>query len=159
MKHRTTESPEMILEGQVVKGHQVASGKNLNPLFPGGTLAMQTPVFRKLGLDLSQFHPATVNVSIAPRDYKIISADVVFQDVAWHPTEPPEDFSFVKIEARLTSDAAWTRGLIYYPHPETKPAHHQPAGLLELLLESFIRELNYGSEIQIRVPENKIILS
>ena len=43
---------------RIVPGHRVASGQNGNPLFPGGTLKMQTPFFQALGLDLSDLFGA-----------------------------------------------------------------------------------------------------
>ena len=54
------------VRARVVEGHRVASGRNGNPRFPGGTLRMQAPFFRELGLDLSAYHRGTINVSIAP---------------------------------------------------------------------------------------------
>jgi hypothetical protein len=47
-------------------GHQVASGLAVNNPYPAGTIAMQTPFFKALGLDLSGFYVGTLNVSIAP---------------------------------------------------------------------------------------------
>lgn len=45
-----------LLPARIVPGHRVASGENGNPHFPGGTLKMQMPFFRALGLDLSVYH-------------------------------------------------------------------------------------------------------
>lgn len=60
------------IDARLVPGHQVASGLNGNPHFPGGTLRMQMPHFLALGLDLSTFHLGTMNVSIAPLEYRVI---------------------------------------------------------------------------------------
>ena len=142
---------EMIeISGVIIPGHQVASGSNRDPKFPGGTLSMQLPHFKERGLDLSGYHLATINVSIAPREFKIKKADWVFENVNWHPHDPPETFSFVEVEV------SGIKGLIYYPHPETKPAHFQPVGLIEIILEEFVPDLGYGNEIKIQVPKSRI---
>lgn len=60
------------LTGIVKPGHQVASGNAQDSPYEQGTLAMQLPFFRDLGLDLSGFFLATLNVSIAPQTFKII---------------------------------------------------------------------------------------
>ncbi len=83
---------------RVVEGHRVASGLNGNPRFPGGTLKMQTPVFRSLGFDLTPYHSGTLNISLAPRRYEVIHAPITFRKVKWHPIEPAEDFSFFDLK-------------------------------------------------------------
>lgn len=138
----------------IVPGHQVASGNNRDPRFPGGTIRMQLPHFQARGLDLSGFHPGTVNVSISPLTYQVLEAARTLRNVKWHPTEPAEDFSFFDVE--LPADGRTpVRGFIYYPHPETKPAHFQQPDVLELLLP-FVSGLEYGATIKLRVLENQI---
>jgi hypothetical protein len=131
---------------------------NQNPLFPGGTLAMQAPFFHKLGLDISNYHQATLNVSIEPYDIEILKPDWHFERVRWHPTEPPEDFSFIKITAAAEKNGPFVSGLIYYPHPETKPAHHQPKGLIEILLKNFVEDLAYGAMIWLEILNDQVRL-
>jgi hypothetical protein len=105
---------------RVVEGHRVASGLNGNPRFPGGTLRMQAPFFEKRGLDLSPFYIGTVNVSIAPLRYRVLTPRVTFRNVKWHPVEPAEDFSFFDVRL-VPPGGERVAGLIYYPPPETKP--------------------------------------
>ena len=138
----------------VVPGHQVASGNNQNPLFPGGTIRMQVPHFRDLGLDLSQFHPGTINISIAPNHYEVLKPAVTLRAVQWHPTEPAEDFSFFDVEVTV-ADGPPVRGYIYYPHPDTKPTHFQNPDVLELLLP-FVKGIEYGATLKLRVPETQL---
>lgn len=138
----------------IVTGHQVASGNNRDPRFPGGTIRMQLPHFHMRGLDLSAFHPGTINVSIAPLTYQVLKAAKTLRDVKWHPTEPAEDFSFFDVEA-LTDKRPPVRGYIYYPHPETKPTHFQKPDVLELLLP-FIDGLEYGTSLHLRTRESQI---
>jgi hypothetical protein len=141
---------------RIVPGHQVASGRNDNPRFPGGTLKMQAPHFRALGLDLSAFYGGTVNVSIAPLRYRVAQARVTFRAVKWHPTEPAEDFSF--FDVRLLRDGRPpVEGLIYFPHPETKPEHFQKSDVLELLLP-FVDGLSYGADLLLELPEEQMLI-
>jgi hypothetical protein len=143
------------ITARIVPGYQVASGLNGNPRFPGGTLSMQTPFFRALGFDLAKYHRGTVNISIAPLHYRVVKAPITFRQVQWHPTEPAEDFSFFDVQL-IRPDSAPLDGKIYYPHPDTKPAHFQQPDILELLLP-FVEDLKYGDEIQLRVPTDQMI--
>ncbi len=138
----------------MVPGHQVASGRGGDPRFPGGTVKMQAPFFRALGLDLSTFYYGTVNVSIAPWRYQVVQPRWTFRAVKWHPTAPAEDFSFFDLEVLRGGDPA-IKGLVYYPHPETKPEHFQRADVLELLLP-FVPGLAYGDRWEIAVPAEQM---
>jgi hypothetical protein len=144
----------MQIPATIVQGHRVASGLNGNPHFPGGTLKMQTQAFRERGLDLTQFHPGTLNVSIAPYQYRVKKPKFTFSRVTWHPVDPAEDFSFFNVDV-LYRDHPITSGLIYYPHPETKPTHFQPPNMLELLLPT-IQGIEYGQEIILIVSDDQI---
>lgn len=55
------ESNLVTLTGIVKSGHQVASGRAENSPYERGTLEMQLPCFRDLGLDLSTFYLGTIN--------------------------------------------------------------------------------------------------
>ena len=93
---------------------------------------MQLPLFAERGLDLSTFHRATINLSIAPRVLMPLEPRVTFRGVRWHPTAPPEDFSF--FDCRIGSvPNHLTPALVYRPHPETKPRHLQPPTVVEIL--------------------------
>lgn len=152
----------MVLAGwqtvsvRVVEGHRVASGNNGNPRFPGGTLHMQTPFFQALGLDLTVFYRGTVNVSIAPLKYRIGKARYAFRAVKWHPTAPAEDFSFFDVRV-LRDDTEPVAGLIYYPHPETKPEHFQRDDVLELLLP-YIEGIGYQATLKLAVPSEQMTI-
>lgn len=144
------------VSARIVPGHRVASGLNANPHFPGGTLQMQRPFFRALGFDLTAYHAGTLNVSIAPHRYRVVKAPTTFRQVKWHPTEPAEDFSFFDVQLKRV-DGPPVGGKIYYPHPDTKPAHFQQPEVLELLLP-FVQGLKYGDEVQLRIPAEQMIL-
>jgi hypothetical protein len=143
-----------MIPATIVQGHRVASGLNDDPRFPGGTLRMQLPFFRELGLDLNGYHLGTLNVSIAPLGYGVVKPKWTFRAVRWHPTEPAEDFSFFDVIVHH-DEAASVRGLIYFPHPETKPEHFQRPDVLELLLP-WTERLTYGTAIRLEVPEEQM---
>lgn len=117
--------------GVVVAGHGVASGRKDDARFPGGTLAMQRPHFEAGGLDLEPYAHGTVNLDVAPLRFEPLAPRWTFRELRWHPTEPPEDFSFA--EARLSWRGREVAALVYWPHPETKPEHHQPGGVVEVM--------------------------
>ena len=57
----------------------------------------------------------------------------------------------------IVPDSSVVNGLIYYPHPETKPTHLQPPDMLELFLP-FVRQLAYGTTIQLEVPNSQMVI-
>lgn len=144
-------------DATIIPGYRVASGGNGDPRFPGGTIRMQLPHFKRLGLDLSAFFPGTVNVSIAPHHRQVIESVWTMRDVKWHPQEPAEDFSFFDVEV-LDSEAVIATGLIYHPHPDTKPEHFQTPDVLELLLP-FVDGIEYGKTLRLRTKTHQILIS
>jgi hypothetical protein len=117
---------------------------------------MQEPYFKAMGLDLGAYHPGTLNVSIAPAVYHVRSPRLTFRQVKWHPTEPAEDFSFFDVRlVRPGSDAV--SGLIYFPHPDTKPEHFQQPDVLELLMP-FVESVGYGAELVLEIPEDQMVV-
>ena len=142
-----------MISGIVVKGHGVASGKGKDSRYPEGTLKLQAPFFREAGLDISRFHPGTINLDISPCSYSICSPKHYFKEINWSPFIPPENFYFFDLIA-ISQDKVY-EGLIYMPDPETKTDHHQVPQLLELLLPK-IPGLNYGSFLKISVPEDQL---
>jgi hypothetical protein len=146
-----------IISARIVEGHRVASGLNGNPRFPGGTLRMQIPYFKALGLDLSVFHLGTLNVSIAPLAYRVVKARYIFTSLKWHPTEPAEDFSFFDLTVKRSGDHP-AKGLIYFPHPDTKPEHFQQPDVLELLLP-YMAGLTYGTLLNLEIPKAQMVFN
>jgi hypothetical protein len=138
----------------IVPGHRVASGQNGNPRFPGGTIRMQLPFFQERGVDLSGFYPGTLNASIAPKSYRILSARETVTGLKWHPEDPAEDFSFFDVTVHR-GDGAPVTGWIYHPHPDTKPTHFQRPDVLELLLP-WTAGLDYGTKIQLEIPPGQM---
>lgn len=117
---------------------------------------MQLPVFGQLGLNLVSFFPGTLNVSLAPLHYRVISPKMTFRNVRWHPSDRAEDFSF--FDARLLLEGkGFVEGYIYHPHPDTKPKHFQDADVLELLLP-WVDGLWYGKEVTLGIPAGQMVL-
>ena len=144
------------ITGKVIPGHGVASGQNGNPRFPGGTIRMQQSAFAARGLNLNSFFPGTINVSIQPYRFRVKQAKHTFKQVKWADT-PPEDFSFFDCRILLKT-GHWNSGLIYYPHPETKPEHFQDPTTLEVLTE-FIEGLTYGMTISLGLDSKQLLVS
>ncbi len=140
-----------------MQGHRVASGMKDDPRFPGGTLALQAPFFARLGVNLSAYHPGTLNLSIAPHRYQVLKPRLTFRQVHWHSTEPAEDFSFFDCQLQLASQEP-VAALIYYPHPETKPEHFQAPDVLEVLAPT-IAGLEYGSKLRLAVDPGQMTFS
>ena len=130
--------------GVVVRGHGVASGKGGDPRFPGGTIALQAPYFKELGLDLSGFHLGTINVNVAPLSFKPGPCALLFERVKWHPQMPAETFSFARTV--LVHKGIRHPAYIYLPHPETKAEHFQPGGVVEIIAPR-IEGLAYGNPV------------
>jgi hypothetical protein len=142
-----TDSPDwQVVAGTVVQGHQVASGGTAASPYPRGTIEMQLPHFQARGLDLGSIFLGTLNVSIAPWVPRLVQPDITLPLVKWSPPHPPETFSFSRCWIEI--DQQRYDGWIYYPHPETKPAHFQAPSTLEVLAPT-IAGLAYGDSLQL----------
>ncbi|MDJ1173333.1 hypothetical protein [Roseofilum capinflatum] len=134
------------VDGIIQPGHQIASGSALESPYPRGSIEMQTPFFKALGLDITPFFQGTLNVSIEPKTFEIVEPEFTFQQVKWIENNPPEDFSFSR--CRVLFEGAKYDGLIYYPHPETKIRHFHNPSIIEILAP-LIPEIRYGSRVEI----------
>ena len=150
-----TKSNLITLTGIVKPGHQVASGQSLNSPYARGTLEMQLPCFRDLGLDLSSFYLGTINVSFAPYTFEVFQPQYTFLLVKWHPDYPAETFSFSPCV--VTHQDISYEGLVYYPHPETKIGHFQDASIMEIIAPR-IPQLNYGDRLSLKLNPQEIKL-
>jgi len=116
--------------GHVVAGHGAASGATTDPRFPEGTLALQWPHFEREGIDLSEFHRATLNVQL-PVELVPHSPTATITSLTWLEGYPAETFEFC--DARIAHDGRVLPALWYRPHPDTKPEFYQSSGVVELL--------------------------
>jgi len=141
--------------GIVTRGHRVASGKAEDSPYPAGTIQLQKPFFKALGLDLSSCHGGTLNLSIHPYTFEMTRPRHTFRQVEWTPLHPPEDFSFS--HCLLIVQKRKIPGWIYYPHPETKETHFQDPSVLEILAP-YTDGIGYGDRIGIEIDPAEITL-
>ena len=147
--------PMTDIQGTVIAGHGVASGRASDSPYPAGTIALQRPFFQDLGLDLTDCFEGTLNVSVAPMELVLRDPDHTFECVDWSDRHPPETFSFWRIE--LIVDNAATSAWVYRPHPETKQRHWQPPSMVEVL-SPFRRGLTTGSVVSLHDPRQRLRL-
>ena len=148
-----------IHPGVVTAGFQFASGEAVGrparpSPFSSGTIELQQPHFKALGLDLDSAVPnlfrGTVNVAL-DRELVLHAPDLSLPLVDWTEGEAariaPESFSFVR--CCLAVDGRYHVGMIYYPHPETKPAlNAHRYDVLEILSE-WIDDLAPGRAVAV----------
>jgi hypothetical protein len=127
-----------------VEGYHVASGQSDGSPYPAGSIVLQIPHFQSRGLDLSRFHPATLNIEIAARGFVMHHPAHRFEQVRWFAGNPPEDFSFSRCQVEFR-DRKWD-GWVYYPHPDTKPAHWQAPNIMEVIT-SWLDNIQYGDAV------------
>ena len=145
----------MIIPGTVKRGHRIASGMTSDSPYPCGSLHLQFPFFRSVGLDLYSFYKATINIDISPQQWRPVQTDYTFERITWTDTIDPETFSFLK--CRVLYEKRETIAWIYYPHPETKPDHFQSPSIVEVIT-SKLNGLEYGDHISLLIDSNKIHL-
>lgn len=142
------------LRGVIQKGHQVASGRCLDPRFPEGTIQMQSPYFKKLGCHLDAYYPGTINLNIAPSRFRMKQARYRFYNLRWSTDTPPENFSLA--DCRILAEGRQTMsGLIYYPHPETKPEHFHSPEVMEIITYH-IEGVRYGKELMLEIDRRQV---
>ncbi len=142
---------------KIVQGHGVASGKCQDPRFPQGSVALQFPFFEKNGLDTKSLYTGTLNLDIFPHSYILLNPTFQFNRVKWTSYLPAENFSFFACQLQLSEvhgEQQYTC-YVYWPHPSTKPAFHQPPSVLEVIAP-FIPNLDYGNNL-ILTSKNDVI--
>ncbi|MEO1673010.1 MAG: hypothetical protein AAFR77_19910 [Cyanobacteria bacterium J06631_2] len=150
-----TEVNFISLTGVVKPGHRVASGQAKDSPYERGTLEMQLPYFRDLGLDLSGFYLGTLNVLIAPHTFSLTEPQYSFEQVKWHDDYPAETFSFSRCAVNYQNiDYS---GLVYYPHPETKIGHFQDPAIIEIIAPKILN-LDYGDRLILKLNPQEIKL-
>ena len=143
------------VEGEVIKGHGVASGTIYDPRYPNGSLYLQIPFFEREGIDFRGYFRGTINVDISPYNYAIVSPLYFVKQVNWSEYIPSENFYF--FEAKVVYNSVEYEGVIYLPDPETKPDHFQPNHMLELIMPK-MEGLTYGDKVLIKPNPDQLIL-
>ncbi len=141
----------ITVKGVVIPGHKVASQKSEH--YPDGTIPMQLPHFKRLGLDLTPFFRGTLNISIKPFVFHMIKPRFHFKKVEWTTAHPPEDFSFS--ECAVVFAGKEYPGWIYYPHPETKVRHFKDDSIIEIIAMA-IPDIGYGDHVLLRLNGDEV---
>ena len=148
---------------RLVAGHGVASGRATTSPYPAGTIHLQAPFFAARGIDLASFFAGTLNLEAPRGHWRLSEPDARVEAMEWTDRHPPETFSFWQCRLRVAGEpasadpahlAAGLAALIYYPHPETKRAHHQAPGCLEVLAP-WIPGLRPGAELELGVDPRR----
>ncbi len=147
---------------QRVRGHGVASGQAAASPYPAGTIALQSPHFARLGLDLSSLYPGTLNLRVPGGRWQLQLPAWHIERLRWTSLHPPETFSFWPCLLRwptgspspgpCPSPPPPLAGWIYRPDPATKARHHQPADQLEVLAP-WIGALEQGLPLELGVDD------
>lgn len=146
----------ITVEGVVQDGYKVASGQANDTPYPDGTIKMQKPLFKTLGLDLSSFYEGTLNISIAPLTFTVTNPEFNFFSVEWTKHHPPENFAFSK--CNVVFNCITYSGWIYYPDPSTKKAHHQNQSIIEIIAP-YISGIKNGDKVQLLFNPDEILLN
>jgi hypothetical protein len=137
-----------------MQGHQVASRPSA--AYPYSSVEKQKPYFKALGLDLSPYFTGTLNISIAPLEFKMTKPEFTFPLVEWTDLHPPETFSFSR--CKVIFNGKEYAGLVYYPHPETKKAHFQNPSLIEVISYE-IAGIKYGDALELEINPQEISIT
>jgi hypothetical protein len=113
---------------------------------PRGTIELQAPIFKPLGLDLTDYVKGTLNISISPSTFALLRPELTFRQVAWTDRHPPEDFSFSR--CRILFQASTYDSWIYYPHPETKKRNFQAPSTIEIIAPKILG-IGYGDRVEV----------
>lgn len=143
----------VVVSGKLVKGYRVASQPSTD--YPYGTIEKQKPIFKKLGLNLDEMYNGTLNISISPNTFEIVSPEYTFEKVEWTDLHPPETFSFSKCTVKFKGSSY--DGWVYYPHPETKKRHYQDVSKIEIL-SAPIPAIKYGDKLEVTLNADEILI-
>jgi hypothetical protein len=141
------------LPATVVRGHGVAGGSSPDSPHPAGTIALQAPFFAARGLDLSDCHPATLNLSTGPASVHIRAPAHRFEDIHWTDVHGPETFEFVHVVLEL--EGREVEGWGYRPTAATKAAHPQPPEVLEVIAP-YLPELETSDALVLRLDPDEV---
>jgi hypothetical protein len=110
------------------------------------TINLQRPHFAKLEFDISNCFAGTINLSIAPRRFRIKMPERVFREVRWTDRRAAENFFFGR--CRIENGAGSVEGFIYCPDPGGKDSSLDNPSQLQLLAP-FISNVSYGTELTV----------
>lgn len=144
------------------RGHGVASGRSqYDRRFPQGTIRMQAPFFRALGLDIEAYFDGnlvwgTLNLNLAPRRVQLGKPEIFLPNVLW--TEHLSVENFFLSPARIDFAGREYKALLYIPDPATKTDHFQNPSIVEAIAEP-IEGLQYGDRLTLGYNPEAIFLA
>lgn len=139
----------------VIPGFGVASGKAKDSPFGAGTISLQKPIFKALGLNLEAMFNGTINGEFACQKVSLTKIDHHFKQVKWHSRFPAEDFGLIKCSLKYQENTY--KAFIYQPFKETKIRYFQAGNVLEILAEP-IANLNYYKTVTLKIPTGYLSL-
>ena len=145
---------DLSLKTKITHGHGVAS--RASEKYSDGTIALQYPHFKKLGLDLSVCYPGTLNLSIAPKRYKIIKPRYYFKEVDWYPARKQTE-NFMLADCYIKSEHGFLPAYIYQPDPSTKIEHFDDPMAFQII-SAFLPGVTESSELEIFISSQQIQL-
>ncbi len=141
------------LRSVVLRGHGVASGAAEDTPHPADTISLQAPFFTEGGLDLTGSHPATLNLSTAPRRILIVNPAFHFPDVRWTDLHDPESSDIIDVWLRWEGRRVHAWG--YRPTPEWKADHPQPEAVLEVIAP-FLPGIGPGTVVELELDPAQV---
>lgn len=145
------------------RGYRVASGTSVEDSrfnAEGGTIRMQTPEFKKRGLDFDSYFEGeadkayvcgTLGLDISPCRVRIEAPEYFFSGIRWTDKFDKEGCApfvenFFLSEAAVVFKGKTYKALLYIPDPGTKPGHYHPPTTIEVIAQK-IPSINYGDEV------------
>lgn len=156
---------DIAIDAKITHGHGVASKPSAK--YPDGTIQLQYPHFKALGLDLGDCYPGTLNLSIAPANYKIIKPRIALRNVDWFPARgQTEDFLIADCaimintssnDAGCSTTPAYVFGYVYLPDPKTKIEHFDDPQALQII-SPYLNGLDEKESVKLLLSSSQIEL-
>jgi hypothetical protein len=152
MRKKESVSETFSMPGIIIRGSQSASGQRHQDK-EKGTISLQKPFFKEAGVrSVDSWFEGTINMSIAPKEFKIIEPDYIVT-AEW---EQGTTETFWLVDVEVEYGGVRYPAYVYYPCPSVVKAH--PDTLVEVLAEK-IDGVKYGENISLRIPLGRIIIT
>ncbi|MBV8848835.1 MAG: hypothetical protein JOZ16_04545 [Methylobacteriaceae bacterium] len=137
------------IAGVVARGHGVASGTARDRRFPNGTIRLQLPFFEGAIANFQAYlggspFAGTINIAVDTEAVVIMRPEFRLPEVRWTDVFGPE--TFYLSAAQLVHGDGRYPVFLYMPDPASKPDHHQPRQVVELLARR-LPEVSYGNRV------------
>ncbi len=143
---------DLNVVGILSPGYGHASGIR-SKKYPEGTINLQRPHFFKHGLDISDCFAGTLNVSIAPRSFRMKTAEFLLHEIIWKEGRRAENFMIARCKVKRGID--WLPSFVYYPDPSTKDNSIDDPQQIQILAPK-IEGIKYGDKIELLLRSKEI---